>query len=79
MDNYRPIALASILSKLLEGILLKRFEMFFLTTDNQFGFGGKQGTDMCIYSLKEIVAKFGRQKSTVLMWPLTELIMKNCF
>ena len=64
MDNYRPIALASILSKGLERILPTRLEMFVLTTDNQFGFKRKDGTDMCIYALKKIV---GRQNSTVFM------------
>lgn len=53
IDNYRPIALASILSKVLERILLTRLEMFVLTTDNQFGFKRKHGTDtMCIHALK---------------------------
>ena len=35
IDNYRPIALASILSKVLQRILLTKLEMFVLTTDNQ--------------------------------------------
>ena len=50
MGNYRPIALTSILSKVLERILLTRLEMFVLTTDNQLGFGGKHGTDVYLYS-----------------------------
>lgn len=52
IDNYRPIALASI-SKVLERILLERHVK---TTDNQFGFKNKHGTDLCIYALKEIVS-----------------------
>ena len=57
-DNYRPIALASVLSKIFEGIMYTRLEMYILTHDNQFGFKRKHGTDMCIYSLKEIVLKY---------------------
>ncbi len=36
--NYRPIALASILSKIFEHILYKRLELYLLTNDNQYGF-----------------------------------------
>jgi len=40
MENYRPIALASVLSKVLERILLDRLSEYIDTTDNQFGFKG---------------------------------------
>ena len=46
VDNYRPIALASILSKVLERILLDRLNDFIKSTDNQFGFKAKHGTDL---------------------------------
>ena len=65
--NYRPIALASILSKVLERILLDRLEMYILMNDNQYGFKRKHGTDMCIYALKEIVAKYRSQNSTMFL------------
>ena len=54
-DNYRPIALASVISKVVEKILLNRMSDVLLTTCNQFGFKSKLGTDTCIYALKEIV------------------------
>lgn len=47
-DNYRPIALASTLSKVLERILLDRIELYIFTNDNQFGFKEKHETDMHI-------------------------------
>ena len=49
-DNYRPIALASIVSKVLEKILLNRLYIFLDTCSNQFGFKKKHSTDqlMCI-------------------------------
>ena len=50
-ENYWPIALASILSKVLERTILGRLEQFILTSDNQFGFKPKHGTDICILAL----------------------------
>jgi hypothetical protein len=66
-DNYRPIALASIMSKLIERILLKRAEDTFMTVDNQFGFKPKHGTDMCIYALKEVLHTYNALNSTVFL------------
>ena len=54
-DNYRPIALASIVSKLIEVVILNRIENFLVTSDNQFGFKNGHGTDHCIYVLKEVL------------------------
>ena len=45
-DNYRPIALASIISKVVEIILLDRMTLYIDTNSNQFGFKKKLGTDM---------------------------------
>lgn len=67
ISNYRPIALASILSKVLERILLGKLEMYILTYDNQFGFKRKHGTDLCIFALKEIVSKYTSQNSSVFL------------
>ena len=64
-ENYRPIALASILSKVLEIILLDRISVYAVTTDNQFGFKSKLGTDHCIYALKEIIYKYKQLNTTV--------------
>ena len=66
-DNYRPIALASVMSKVLEAVLLGRLERFVLSTDNQFGFKQKHSTDLCIFALKEILEKYNRQNSTLFM------------
>ena len=53
-DNYRPIALASIVSKKIENILLDRMSVTRSTMSNQFGYENKHGTDLCIYVLKEV-------------------------
>lgn len=67
IDNYRPIALASVVSKVLEIILLERVQRHVVTTDEQFGFKRKHGTDMCIYALKEAVSKYRGQNSTMFL------------
>ena len=67
IDNYRPIALASILPKVLEKILLTKTETYVLTTDNQFGFKIKHRTDLCIYSIKEIVFRYTSLNSSVFL------------
>ena len=37
-NNYRPIAIATITSKVLESLILVKCEEFHYTSDNQFGF-----------------------------------------
>ena len=66
-DNYRPIALASIVSKVVEKVILNRISEFFLTTCNQFGFKNKLGTDMCIYALKEILENHRSHSGSMFM------------
>ena len=62
-DNYRPIALATVVSKVFERIILSRIEVYLYTSENQFGFKPHVGTETCIYFLKEIV-NFYLQNST---------------
>ena len=64
-DNYRPIAIASVLSKVLEMIILERIELFVYTHENQFGFKKQHGTDTCIYVMKEIINRYQRLGSSV--------------
>lgn len=66
-NNYRPIAIASIMSKILERIILDRIINVLDTKCNQFGFKPKLGTDMCIYSLKEIIDKYRQLNGSVFM------------
>ena len=64
-DNYRPIALASVSSKLLELIILHRSKDVFHTSDHQFGFKPAHSTDMAIYAVKEISDYYLRNNSPV--------------
>ena len=54
-DNYRPIALTTVSSKLFELIFLSRFKSYLNTTDNQFGFKLLHSTEMCVFTLKQII------------------------
>jgi hypothetical protein len=63
--NYRPIALASVISKVLEHVLLSRANSFIVTTDYQFGFKSGLSTDMCLFAFKEVINFYISQGSPV--------------
>ena len=54
--NYRPVSLATIISKLFEHYIFSCISPLLATTDNQFSFKPKHGTDMCIFLLKQTVS-----------------------
>ena len=64
-DNYRPIVIASTMSKLLEILLLERLSKYLLTTSHQFGFKANHCTNSCIYVLKEAIDFYVSQQSSV--------------
>ena len=59
------LAIASVLAKVLEFIILERIEMFVYTHENQFGFKKQHGTDTSIYVMKEIINRYQRLGSSV--------------
>lgn len=63
--NYRPIALSTTASKTLELCLLHRYESYLYNTDNQFGYKKKLGTELCLYTLKEIVDFYYERQTPV--------------
>ena len=64
-NNYRPIAIVTASSKILEIVLLNRVECFITTSHNQYGFKRKHGTDMCIYTMKNIIEYYRQHGSSV--------------
>ena len=66
-NNYRPIALSTISSKIYERIILNRFDDLLTATDNQFGLKKGYSTEMCIYSFKEIINIYTNQSSPILI------------
>ena len=62
---YRPIALASIMSKLLEKFIYGRVSEALETCSNQFGFKAKHSSDMCMLAFKEAILKYRDLSSNV--------------
>ena len=58
VKNYRPIAIATALSKVLEQVLLSRLARYLWTADSQFGF---------IFALKQTVDFYLNQDTPVYM------------
>ena len=54
-SNYCCVGLCSVLSKILEAIILKRIENCLCTSANQFGFKKNLSTEMCIFLLNKVV------------------------
>ena len=65
VGNYRPIAVATTISKLFEHFILFHIKPFLLTSDHQFGFKCGTGTDMCIFLLKQIISSYLQQGSPI--------------
>ena len=64
-NNYRPIALSSIISKVFEHILAERLEIYLWTNDTQFGFKSDHSTDLCIYALTKFFEYFKSRSTSV--------------
>ena len=67
VKNYRPIANATALSKVLEQILLSRLARYLWTADSQFGFKQAHGTEMAIFALQQTVDFYCNQDTPVYM------------
>ena len=65
INNYRPIAIVTAISKMFELCLMKLMESYLVTRDNQFGFKKKHSTDLCIFSVKSVINYYKLYKSPV--------------
>ena len=66
-NNYRPIALSSIIFKVFEHTIVNRLEEYLWTNDNQFGFKSGHSTDIhvFIYALTEFIEYFKSRSTSV--------------
>ena len=64
-DNYRPISLAPTLSKGLEWCILLQFPQYFATSGQQFGFRAKMSTTLCTETVKNVIAHYMHEGSSV--------------
>lgn len=55
VDNYRPIAVTSVASKVFEKIILIRIQDLLCTTDNQFSYKANLSSEMCVFTMKSIL------------------------
>ena len=67
VNNYRPIAIATALSKVLELVVLSRLARYLCTADSQFAFKQAHGTEMAIFALKQTVDFYRNQDTPVYM------------
>ena len=64
-DNYRPIALVPTLSKVFELCLLNEYRASFTTSSLQFGFKRGFSADLCTGLIKNVIARYCNNGSTV--------------
>ena len=74
VESYRPIALASTLSKALEWCILLVYERYLSTSDLQFGFKPGFSTSMCTGMVKNVVSRYLHHGSAVFWMPQRPLI-----
>ena len=66
-DNYQPIALASSLSKILKWCILIQYASYLDSCNLQLGFKKNLSTTLCTGTLKQVVAKYIYNCSSVLL------------
>ena len=64
-NNYRPIALSSVISKVFENVILYKLEEYIWTTNNQFGYKAGHSTDLCVYAPIEFLEYFKMRSTSV--------------
>ena len=65
MDGYRPITLATMLSKALEWCLLIQYSNYLSTFELQFGFKPGHSTTLCTGTVKNVISHFLQRGSSV--------------
>ena len=64
-NNYRAIALSSIMGKVFDWVLLELYSNSFNTSDLQFGFKSGSSTVTCTYVLDEVTNYYNQRGSDV--------------
>ena len=54
-NNYRPMCLPNVCSKIIEVVIFNRISTFLESSSNQFGFKPKHGTELCVLTFKELL------------------------
>jgi len=64
-SNYRPVAVATALSRQLEHFIVSSISPLFGTTDNEFGFKDRHVPDQLTFLLKQTASYFVTHGSSV--------------
>lgn len=75
-NNFRSIALSSLISKILDNIILLKHSATLNSSNLQFGFKRHHSTTQCTFALQEIVQHYTQRGSTV---PITLLDASRAF
>ena len=65
VENYRAISISPIVSKIFEHCVLKRYNNFFDSSYNQFGFKKNSSCGHAVYSVRKVVEHYVNGGSTV--------------
>ena len=64
-NNYRPICLSNVCSKIIEVVIFNRISTFLESSYNQFGFKPKHGTELCVFAFKELLRFYKKHGSAM--------------
>ena len=67
VNNYRPIAIATALSKVIEKVLLSRLASYLWTAESRFGFKQARRREMAIFAPKQTEDFYRNQDTPVYM------------
>ena len=65
LDNYRPITLSSVISKLFEMVLLELFSNFMETDQLQFGFKKKSSFSNALFVVRQLFNYYNERRSNI--------------
>ena len=65
VDNYRPITLSPVISKVFESLLLLKYSEHLRTDDLQFGFKKGIGCSNAIFALRQVIEYFNDRGSNI--------------
>ena len=65
VDDFRGISISPVISKIFEHCILRRFNKYFTSSDNQFGFKKAVGCSHAIYTVRSVINHYVSNGSTV--------------
>ena len=69
-NNYRAIALGSIVCKVINSITFENHKYVLISSDLQYGFKAKYSTSHCTFVLHEVIDYYTNNDSSVFLVPL---------